>query len=112
MSSAGEDQCSQTSASAPSSSTIRVRQPSAPLLRSNGTSIWIGSATRTPRGTWTSTPSRQPDSLRATKKSSIGTSEPRCSRTRSSWEAVASASGRTVTPSGTAPISASASTAS
>ena len=67
---------------------------------STGTSIRTGSSTLTPAATWTSTPSCQAFSLRATKGSSIGTSEPSRWWIRSPWELIASASGSTVAPSG------------
>ena len=76
-----------------------MRQLIAAPLASTGTSIRIGSLTLTPRGTWTSTPSRQPASLRATKGSLTGTSDPRCCSSRSAWEESAAASETTVAPS-------------
>src|SRR6185312_11253678 len=98
-SSSGEDQCSQTSASAPSSRTISVRQLTAEPLASSGTSIRTGSVSFTPRGTCTSTPSRQSASLRATKGSSTGTSDPSARSSSSACVSTASASETTVAPS-------------
>ncbi|MFN8162747.1 MAG: hypothetical protein U0R26_02750 [Solirubrobacterales bacterium] len=94
--------------SAPSSSTIRVRQATAPPRASTGTCTRIGSLSLTPRGTWISTPSFQLASLRATNGSSTGTSEPRWASSSSGWEEIASPSPITVAPSAPASSAAAA----
>ncbi len=76
-----------------------MRQETALPLASTGTSIRTGSASFTPCGTCTSTPSRQAASLRATKGSSTGTSDPRAASSSSPCDSTASASETTVAPS-------------
>src|SRR4051794_20956621 len=91
--------CSQTSASAPSSSTTSTRRCRPTPAASEIAVRTIGVSTFTPRGTYTNAPPVQPASLSAPKTSSERTIVPRCSCTRSAWVSTASVNGSTSTPS-------------